>query len=50
VETLGGTPQASFRFASMGVHWDSQFSPFEIKTFLISNGAAMETDLLERPL
>jgi len=50
IETLGEATSAAFHFPTLDLKWDAKFNPFEIKTFLISDGRAIETDLLERPL
>jgi alpha-mannosidase len=48
IEQAGESSAARFEFA--GSDWSTQFSPFEIKTFLIYGGNVNEVDFLERPL
>ncbi len=50
VEQVGEPSEAEFGFPTLGVQWKASFSPFEIKTLLIRNGAVTEVDFLERPI
>src|SRR5581483_6357303 len=50
VEQAGETSDAEFSIPNLKAHWNTKFSPFEIKTFSIEDGNVTEVDLLERPL
>lgn len=47
-ETDGIRSTCSFRLTNPSAEWTAELGPSEIKTFLISGGQAVETDLLER--
>ena len=50
VEQAGEKSDAEFRFPTLGAKWQTSFSPFEIKSFLIQNNPVTEVDFLERPV
>jgi alpha-mannosidase len=50
IESLGERATTSFQFPSRNIQWQSDFSPFEIKSFRIEGNIVTEVDLLERPL
>jgi len=49
-EQAGEASEAEFGFPVLGAKWNTSFTPFEIKTFLIRNRQVTEVDFLERPL
>ncbi len=50
VEQGGEPSDAEFALPPLGAQWQTSFTPFEIKSFLIQKGSVTEVDLLERPL
>jgi alpha-mannosidase len=50
VEQAGQASEAEFGFPTLGAHWNTSFSPFEIKSFLVQDERVTEVDFLERPL
>lgn len=52
-EAYGLRTECSFKWNQGAIKWNSEFGPFEIKTFLVGDSPdkqVVELDLVERPL